>query len=344
MKTHSNLYEQVYDLDNLRVALDNASRGKKNMRSVKRILKNPDKYLLELQALLKEEQFINGPYHIFNLVERGKERQIYSLPFYPDRIVHHAVVQVCAGFWIKSFIRDTYASIPGRGIHDGVRRIKRSMPECEGHYVLKCDVSKFYPSVNHDILKVLLRKQIKDEKLLRLLDIVIDSGPGVPIGNYLSQYFGNIVLSPLDHWLKEEKQIKKYYRYCDDFVVIHPSKEYLHKLRKEIETKLKELDLSLKSNWQVFSLDKSGLDFLGYRFWPHKTKLRKSSLRNFEKRIKIKRMTLNEALRVRQCIGTYKGWMRYCDRRGFVRTKVLPVISRYNKYIRCLRVKLLKAQ
>lgn len=343
MKTYSNLYEQIYDIDNLRVALYNASKGKKNVRSVNRVLKDPDKYLLELQVLLKEQRFVNGPYHIFNIVERGKKRQIYSLPFYPDRIVHHAIVQVCAGFWIKSFIRDTYASIPGRGIHDGVRRIKGHIPNCSGYYALKCDVSKFYPSVNHKILKALLKKQIKDEQLLKLLDIIIDSGPGVPIGNYLSQYFGNIVLSPLDHWLKEEKQIKYYYRYCDDFVILHPSKEYLHRLRTEIASKLKELGLTLKSNWQIFPIEKRGLDFLGYRFWSNKTKIRKSSLKNFERRLKVKRMTLNEVLRVKQCIGTYKGWLKYCDKRGFVRTKVLPMVFRYNDYVRRLRLRLLKA-
>jgi len=343
LKRHGNLYEQVCDIENLRAALRSSSKTKKHIRSVKRVLENDEKYLHNLQELLLNEQFVNGKYHIFQLTERGKERTIHSLPFYPDRIVHHAIVQVCAPFWIKSFIRDTYASIPGRGIHDGVRRIQRIMPHCEGYYVLKCDITKFYPSVDHQVLKDILRRQIKDPKLLRLLDIIVDSGPGVPIGNYLSQYFGNLVLNPFDHWIKQDKRIKYYFRYCDDFVILHKSKEFLHELLIEIKEKLSECKLSVKNNWQVFPVNSRGIDFLGYRFWPRKTLLRKSSLRSFSHRLKVRRITLNEALRLRDAIGTYKGWLKYCDSCGFVKKHVLPIKSRYNRHIRCLRRKLLKA-
>lgn len=343
MKRYGNLYEQVYDLENLRVALDNASKGKKDISSVQKVLAEPDLYLNEIREILITESFVNGKYHVFNLVERGKERTIHSLPFFPDRILHHAIVQVCAPFWIKGFTRDTFASIPGRGIHDGVRRVKRAVRECGGFYVLKCDVTKFYPSVDHEVLKLLLRRQIKDPKLLRLLNIIIDSGPGVPIGNYLSQYFGNIVLNPFDHWIKEDKRLKHYFRYCDDFVIIHESKEYLHDLRVQVQDKLKEVNLTLKGNWQIFPIDSRPIDFLGYKFSPNKTELRKSTLRNFKHRIKCRRMTLNESVRLRNCIGTFKGWLKYCDNRGFKRKHVLPVKARYNSYLRRLRSRLLKA-
>lgn len=343
MKRHGYLYEQIYNLENLQVALANAAKGKRGIRSVERVLADPDKYLSKLQDILSTERFVNGPYHVFNINERGKDRTIHSLPFFPDRIVHHAIIQVCAPIWIRSMVRDTYASIPGRGIHDGVRRLQRIVPHCDGHYALKCDITKFYPSVDHNKLKEVLRRQIKDPRLLRLLDTIIDSGPGVPIGNYLSQYFGNIVLNPFDHWLKEVKKVRMYFRYCDDFVIIHESKQYLHELRQEIESTLKGYGFRLKPNWQVFSISDRGIDFLGYRFWPHKTKLRKTTLRNFEHRLKCRRMTLNEALRLRDCIGTYKGWLKYCDNRGFKGVRVLPVRARYTRYVRRLRRNLLKA-
>jgi hypothetical protein len=343
MKRYGNLYEKVCDIENLRVALHNASKTKKHIRSVKRVLEDEEKYLHDLRNLLLNEQFVNGKYHVFLLTERGKERTIHSLPFYPDRIVHHAIVQVCAQFWIKSFIRDTYASIPGRGIHDGVRRIQKIIPNCEGYYALKCDITKFYPSVDHEILKQILRKQIKDPKLLRLLDIIVDSGPGVPIGNYLSQYFGNLILNPLDHWLKQDKRIKYYFRYCDDFVILHKSKKVLHSLLTKIKEKLSDYNLKVKHNWQIFPVNDRGVDFLGYRFWPNKTLLRKTSLRSFLRRIKVKRMTLNEALRLRDATGAYKGWLKYCDNRGLKRKHVLPLKARYNRYLRRLRRRLLKA-
>lgn len=343
MKRKGNLYAQIYDPVNIKVAFENAIRGKSNIRTIKEISKNPDPYLQEIHDILKEERFVNGRYNTFELKERGKDRVIHSLPFFPDRIIHHAIVQICGPIWIKSFIRDTYASIPGRGIHDGVRRIKRIMPQCEGWYALKCDITKFYPSVDHTILKGLLSKQIKDKSLLQLFDTIIDSAPGIPIGNYLSQYFGNIALSPFDHWIKHHKKIKYYYRYCDDFVIIMQDKHHLHELRIEAEAKLKELKLLLKRNWQVFPISSRGIDFLGYRFWPHKTLVRRTTIQRFKERLKIKRMTLNETIRLVQVTGSFKGWLRYADSDRLINKYVLPSKSRVRNYLRKLRQHLSKS-
>jgi len=226
---------------------------------------------------------------LFELIERGKHRVIHALPFFPDRIIHHAIVQVLGPIWIKTFIRDSYSSIPGRGVHDGVRRIKRIIPNCKGWYALKCDIRKFYPSIDHDTLKAIIQAKIKDPSVLKILDTIIDSEAGVPIGNYLSQYFGNVVLNPFDHWIKEDKAVKYYFRYCDDFVLLDPSKERLHELKKEIEDYLKGLKLTLKGNWQVFPIDARGVDFMGYRFWHDKTLVRKTTIKRFKERLKIKR-------------------------------------------------------
>lgn len=343
MKRKGNLYAQIYDPVNIKVAFENAIRGKSGIRTIREISKNPDPYLQEIHDILKEERFVNGRYNTFELKEHGKDRVIHSLPFFPDRIIHHAIVQICGPIWIKSFIRDTYASIPGRGIHDGVRRIKRIMPQCEGWYALKCDITKFYPSVDHTILKNLLSKQIKDKPLLQLFDIIIDSAPGIPIGNYLSQYFGNIALSPFDHWIKHHKRIKYYYRYCDDFVIIMQDKHHLHELRIEAEAKLNELKLLLKRNWQVFPVSSRGIDFLGYRFWPHKTLVRRTTIQRFKERLKIKRMTLNETIRLVQVTGSFKGWLRYADSGRLIKKYVLPSKSRVRNYLRKLRQHLSKS-
>lgn len=342
MKRKGNLYAEICDPENIKVAFENAIRGKSGIRTIREISKNLDPYLKEIHDILKEERFVNGKYNTFELKERGKDRVIHSLPFFPDRIIHHAIVQICGPIWIKSFIRDTYASIPGRGIHDGVRRIKRIMPQCEGWYALKCDITKFYPSVDHTILKNLLSKQIKDKPLLRLFDTIINSAPGIPIGNYLSQYFGNIALSPFDHWIKHHKKIKYYYRYCDDFVIIMQDKHHLHELRIEAEAKLKELKLILKNNWQVFPISDRGIDFLGYRFWPDKTLIRRTTIQRFKERLKIKRMTLNETIRLVQVTGSFKGWLRYADSGRLINKYVLPSKSRVRNYLRKLRQHLSK--
>ena len=340
MKRYGNLYAQIHDIENLRVAYENARRGKTKTKPVIQVDKNPNCYLLKIQQILENECFVNGEYNTFELIERGKRRIIHALPFFPDRIIHHAIVQILGPIWIKSFIRDSYSSIPGRGVHDGVRRIKRIMPNCKGWYALKCDIKKFYPSIDHDTLKAIIQAKIKDPSVLKILHTIIDSEAGVPIGNYLSQYFGNVVLNPFDHWIKEDKGVKYYFRYCDDFVLLHPSKEKLHELRKEITEYLRSLKLTVKENWQVFPIDARGVDFMGYRFWPDKTLVRKKTIQRFKERLKTKRMTLNEAVRLRHVIGSFYGWLRYADTGRIINEYVLPAKSRVRSYIRELRQRL----
>jgi len=340
MKRYGNLYAQICDIENLRVAYENARRGKTKTKPVIQVDKNPNCYLLKIQQILEDECFINGEYNTFELIERGKHRIIHALPFFPDRIIHHAIVQVLGPIWIKTFIRDSYSSIPGRGVHDGVRRIKQIMPNCKGWYALKCDIKKFYPSIDHDTLKAIIQAKIKDPSVLKILHTIIDSETGVPIGNYLSQYFGNVVLNPFDHWIKEDKQVKYYFRYCDDFVLLHPSKEKLHNLRKEITEYLGSFKLTVKENWQVFPIEARGVDFMGYRFWPDKTLVRKKTIERFKERLKIKRMTLNEAIRLRHVVGSFYGWLRYADTGRIINKYVLPAKSRVRSYIRELRQRL----
>lgn len=341
MKRYGHLYEQVYDLVNLQVAYSNAKRGKKNYKQIQAFEGVAEEKLLELHHTLKNKEFRNGAYRIFRLMERGKQRTIYALPFYPDRILHHAVVQVLAPIWIKGFIRDTYASIPGRGIHDAVDRVKAAVRQCDGWYALKADIRQFYPSVDHDVLKAVLRSKIKDPDMLALLDEVIDSAPGIPIGNYLSQYFGNVVLSPMDHFIKEKLQIPHYFRYCDDFVLLHPDKKHLHWCRQAIAAFLRAYRLELKGNWQVFPISVRGVDFAGYISWPTHTLVRRKNIQRFKQRLKVKRMRLSEAQRLIHVTGSFKGWLRYADTKHLRQCRVLSVRSRANQYLIGLNRKLL---
>jgi hypothetical protein len=169
---------------------------------------------------------------------------------------------------------------------------------------LKLDIHKFFPSIDNHVLKELLRRKFKDKRLLILLDEIVDSAPGVPIGNYLSQYFANFYLNYFDHWMKEVKRVKYYFRYCDDMVILSDNKDYLHGLREEIEDYLRtNLHLQLKDNYQVFPVDARGINFLGYVFYHNRVMLRKSIKQAFAKKIghaKGKRRT--------EIIGSYKGW------------------------------------
>lgn len=342
-KRHGNLFDQICSERNLQMALDAASKGKTKHQSVRAVLADRDRYISELGAMLRSESFTNSSYRVFDMLTReGKLRKIYALPFFPDRILHHAIVQVCGPIWIKSFVRHTYACIPGRGIHDAVNHIRAVMPSLSGYYALKCDLKKYFPSINHSVLKGIIRRKIKDRRVLSLLDEIIDSAPGLPVGNYLSQYLGNLALSPFDHWIKSTKRIKYYYRYCDDFVVLHESKAYLHALRLEIQQKLAgSFSLVLKGNWQVYSLDTDGLDFVGYRFWPTLTLLRKQTVRRYLKRTRLRSVCVRNALEVLHQLGCFRGWRRYCSPAATNCLKLAKTHGRILKYFEDLRSNIL---
>jgi hypothetical protein len=179
-------------------------------------------------------------------------------------------------------------------------------------YCLKLDITKFYPSVDHSVLKQLLRKKIKDTDLLWLLDGIIDSAEGLPIGNYLSQYFANFYLTYFDHWIKEEKKVKYYFRYADDMVILSDNKPYLHQLLCEIREYLQEnLKLEVKDNYQVFPVEDRGIDFVGYVFFHTHVLLRKSIKQSFARMLARNKNP--------QSIASYKGWAKHCNSKNLVK-------------------------
>lgn len=215
--------------------------------------------------------------------------------------------------WTAQFIPTTYSCIKGRGIHKCLKDIKRDLrrfPEAT-KYCLKLDITKFYPSINHKILKRIIRKKIKDKILLKVLDEIIDSVKsdiGVPIGNYLSQYFANLYLSDFDRWCKEELKCRFYYRYADDIVILSDSKEYLHNILIAIKFYLKyNLELKVKPNYQVFDVEDRGIDFIGYVIRHKYTLLRKT--------IKLHILRLNKRTKINpiNSFCSYYGWLKYCN-------------------------------
>lgn len=317
MKRYNNLYQKIYDLENIKLAHKNARKGKSHYSEVKMVEANPEECFTKIHNILKNKNFRNSEYEVFTRVCNGKEREIFKLPYFPDRIIHHCIMNILEPIWMKTLIADTYSSLKNRGIHKGVKRIKKALKDRNNtKYCLKMDVKKFYPSIDHSILKQIIRKKIKDQDLLWLLDKIIDSADGVPIGNYLSQYFGNLYLSGLDHWLKEQKRCRYMFRYCDDICVLHPDKRHLLQLRKDISEHLQtNLNLKLKDNWQIFPVGKRGIDFLGYRFFHDYTLLRKNTATRFKRRIKqIKKMHKSlTPINILSSIMSYWGWMKYAD-------------------------------
>lgn len=332
------LWEAICDMENLKLAHQNAKKGKGWYAEVKMVDENPECYLKLLQEMLLNHTYRTSEYTTFIKQDSGKERVIYKLPYFPDRICQWAILQVIEPILIRNFTDDTYSAIPGRGIHQAFTRIKKAVQnDVPGtQYCLKLDAKKYYPSINHNILKDKYRRLFKDNDLLWLLDEIIDSTPGdtgIPIGNYLSQYSGNFYLSSFDHWLKEVKGVKYYYRYMDDIVILASSKEYLHQLRKDIaEYFHKELKLSIKENWQVFPTFVRGIDFVGYRIFLGYSLLRKTTCKQMKaKMVKIrKKVESGHEMNFSEwcSINSYKGWLIHCDSYR-LKAKYIDPIQKY---------------
>lgn len=322
MKRLNGIYDSICSLENLRFADLRARKSKRKQYGIRIHDRNGEANLSSLHARLLDQTYRTSPYTTFTIFE-PKERLVYRLPYFPDRIAHHAIMRILEPMFVATFTADTFSCIKGRGIHRAANAVRTALRDVQGtYYCLKLDIKKFYPSVDHEILKQLLRRKIKDARLLWLLDEIIDSAPGLPIGNYLSQYLANFYLTYFDHWMKEDKRIRYYFRYADDLVILAGDKKYLHDLLAEIGQYLtRNLRLTVKHNYQIFPVNARSVDFLGYRFYHSHILMRKSIKQNF-----ARRMSRPDNLR---SFASYWGWAAHCNSRRLVRkiimTKNLPV-------------------
>ena len=294
-----------------------------------------------MQESLINQSYSTSEYEIFTKNDKGKEREIYKLPYFPDRICQWAIMLQIENIIMSTFTNFSCASIPGKGIHHAFNLLDDYMKDVENTtYCLKMDVKKFFPNIDHDILKSMLRKKFKDPKLLNLLDEIINSipgGKGIPIGNYTSQYFANFYLTYFDHWLKENKQIKYVIRYMDDIVILHHDKQYLHDLRKEIESYLSDnLKLTLKENYQVFPTRVRGVDFVGYRHFGDYVLLRKSTATRLKRKLRgiLKKVESGGELTYSEwcSINSYNGWVIWSNCYNLANKYIKPLIPHSNKY------------
>lgn len=306
MKRYGYLFEKICNIDNINLADSKARKGKKNKKEIAEHDAREDDNQRLLESLLNGT-YSTSKYKTFKIYE-PKERLIYKLPYYPDRIVHHAIMNVMEPIWVKTFINNTYSCIKGRGIKGAFLDVKKALKDVPNtKYCLKLDIKKYYPSINHDILMEKLKQKIKDEKLLALLRNIVYSTDGVPIGNYLSQFFANIYLNDLDHKIKEVWNMKYYFRYADDMVFLHSDKQVLHYVLEMIKLELKELKLELKPNYQIFKIDDRGLSFIGYTFYHEKILLRKNIKKRIYKRINQYKTNKIDKPKVTRSLKSYYG-------------------------------------
>ncbi|MDR1736246.1 MAG: RNA-directed DNA polymerase [Oscillospiraceae bacterium] len=312
-------FEKVCGFKSLHTAFKKSRRGKRGKDSVAKFEANLLEALHLLHVMLTGKTYRMSPYLTFEVYE-PKRRTVMSAAF-KDKIVHHSICDnVLEERLSKSFILDNYATQRGKGTHFGLDRLEGFMRQyyrlhgMDG-WVLKCDISKYFYSIRHDVLKEQLRKFVTDTDTLWLIDLIIDSteSPGIPIGNQTSQWFAVLYLSGLDHFIKEKLGIKYYGRYMDDFFLIHEDREYLQKCRGEIEKRVSELGLSLNNKTNLFPL-RNGIDFLGFHTYLTETgkvirKIRRKSKNNARRRLKrMKGLLVKGGLSFKKVQSSYQSW------------------------------------
>lgn len=297
MKSYSNLYENMLDLELIRKCILDACKNKRtkrrsDVRYVKRHLDEESRKVLEMLENGTYEPDVKKPCLIYE-PSCNKQREIIKPSFRYDQIIQHVLMSQLEPIIMRGMYAHSCASIPGRGDSAAKKTLERWIRGYNGKkfYVLKMDIKKFFPSIDKRILKRKLRIIINDERFLTLAEKVIDSGAeeGLPIGFYTSQWLANWYLQDLDYFIKQDLGAKHYVRYMDDMVILGRNKKELHRMRREIEGFLNErLHLTLKENWQVFRFvytdKKTGkekgrfIDFVGFKFYHNRTTLRKSTL------------------------------------------------------------------
>lgn len=293
-------YADFISFENLIQAWSEFKKGKRKRTDVQRFERFLEDNLFELHLSLKNKTYIHGEYQSF-YVQDPKQRHIHKASV-TDRVVHHLLYQFLYQLFNPSFIYDSYSCRIGKGTHKGVLRLKYFTRIVSCNYIkdcwaLKCDIKKFFASVDHKVLLKLLSKKIKDSDLLNLLLSVINSfhsergeGKGVPLGNLTSQIFANIYMNQLDQFIKHRLRIKYYIRYADDFVILEANKSSFPYYVDAIREFLKEgLKLELHPNKIIIRKLDWGIDALGYIVLPHyilpRTKTRKRILKKIKQKI-----------------------------------------------------------
>lgn len=373
MKRFGFLYDKVYDIENLRLAYRHAKAKKGYYEEVKQIengtypidekynqYEGIDKYLHKIQDDLINKTYKTSSYTVFYKKESDKIRKIYKLPFYPDRIVQWALIQIIGPYMERTFIADTYSSIKHRGIHYGLKRLKRAIKtdieNCQ--YCLKFDIRHYYQSINHEILKSQYRRIFKDKDILWLVDEICDSvstaddedliriygkvdksiQTGIPIGNYVSQFSANLYLTGFDHYAKEILHINHYFRQMDDIVILSNSKQELHTWFELLrDYAYDNLRLTIKPNYQIFPSFIRGIDFLGYRTFKEFTLLRKGTclrMKNAYRKIAPKpNISLHDFCVINSYAGILMWCNSFCLQCKYMNHLVLQALLYYNTHI-----------
>jgi len=330
-RSFNGLWTQITSWNNLLLAYNNARKGKSMRYDVMSFHQNVEENLYHIHKSLIEMTWTPKPFSSFEIISENKRRFIEA-PVFADRIVHHAIVRVLEPIFETKFIFDSYSCRKGKGTHAAVNRVEQFIRTAKAKwkqpYILKCDISKFFPSIDQTILWNILKRTIREKTVLELIQKASivpgnTTNKGIPIGALTSQLFANVYMNELDHFIKNKLQCRFYLRYADDFVILSENKENLHNILYEISNFLQtKLHLKLNPKTSIFPLS-HGLDFCGYRIWAtHRLPRKKvivAAKKRLNKTMKLyakKKIDLEKAKAV---VIAFLGYMQHCN--GNVTTK-----------------------
>jgi len=324
----SHSFKDIVSLENLFKAWQEFIRGKRKRRDVQRFSSRLVDNVLELHQDLKSLTYQHGGYQAFKIND-PKPRQIHKASV-RDRLIHHAIYRILYPFFDKIFIADSYSCRLGKGTHKAANRLRQfarqtSKNNARSCWALKCDIRKFFANIDHDALISALREYIPDEKIIRLLENIIQSftsvkgkNIGLPLGNLTSQLFVNVYMNKFDQHVKHKLRIKYYVRYADDFIFFSEDRERLKNLIGRIKEFLRDnLKLELHPDKVFIKTIASGVDFLGLVNFPDyrilRTKTKKRMLKKLKKKYKAWQSGLISGESFNQSLQSYLGMLKYCE-------------------------------
>ncbi|QKQ98170.1 RNA-dependent DNA polymerase [Candidatus Nanohaloarchaea archaeon] len=326
----SGSFEEIAGFQPLYKGYREARKGKRYSGEVLSFSKDLDKNLHELSNSLFAGSYRSKGFKKFKLFD-PKEREI-SAPYFRDRIVHRSLHRSLEPFFDRKFIEDSFACRKGKGTHAGVDKAQEFMRKQDADYFLKCDVKGYFDSVDHSILLDMLKRQIRDEKIIELIQAIlsVSGSKGIPIGTLYSQLFANIYLNRFDNFVKQGLQEDYYVRYMDDFVFFSDSKQRLHELREACKGYLAdELDLEIPYSKTTLEPVNKGLTFLGYRIFPQHRKLRKRNKKKFRQRLENQKRALEKGeidfSELKDSIDSWRGHANHADTEN-LREEVIGVL------------------
>ncbi|HOW72829.1 MAG TPA: reverse transcriptase domain-containing protein [Phycisphaerae bacterium] len=304
MKRYGGLWETLVCWENLVLAARKAQRGKRGRSAVQAFNFDLEEELLRLRTELMDGSYKPGAFRT-RWITLPKPRLVSAAP-YRDRVAHHALMNVMEPILDRHFHPDSYACRKGKGTHGAADRLQTLMRK--HRYALQCDIQKFFPSIDHEILKGTFRRLIKDRRVLGLMNLIVNASNeqpqatcwfrgddlftplerrrGLPIGNLTSQWFANWMLNGLDHYVTGGLGIGAYVRYCDDFILLQNDRRVLRNALRAIREKLAAVRLKLHEHKVFVRPVDTGLTFIGYRIWPSYRLLRKQNIRAFRRRVR----------------------------------------------------------